>query len=709
MYGNQFKRRTLLKVYAKQGEYILLGSSAIGVNSGDIFVFNPNRVGGLIGAEIIPTTPDLKCSSQVGRGRITNRTAELAGPTSIVGNNNPTGYIPCYYQAPTTGVYDIVMTGPMGLQANVDGLIPGDIGLSHIRNFNADQRTTVAAWDVTVRSSNTSSSDITGRLFAYYFSLFGGDIGRPLYISIYPITSDGFRYKMDLRGADAGGFLLYGNQVGFFNSDGKSPLYHDILGSGNEVNSPEGNTSFAPAQYPIFLNPVDLEVLNDLPRVAPDGTIESIGIPAIPTLPIVDQLKFIGTTNGNTSVQGTGGTFSFSTNTSGNYQITISHDGSSFDPTHPKNRVLRGIVPVAGAQTILWDGQDNSGNPFPTGNNHPAQVQIRAGEYHFPLIDVENNYYGGPTITLLNQTNPLGNTTAFYDDRGYRTLDGSIVGSINQVLCGGVPPNPSFSNPVTGFDTRGADRRFGRPNGGNTNQKCTGSFGDTKGLDLWTYFPSFITSTVLNIIPRLNGPSSNVLLIKRITKINNSTKTANGDDLATYIDETNNPYDDNQIDLPSDPIHPDTDKWPDPTTFLMGGINGGNVRSGDQLEYTIYFLSTGREMAHHVLLCDRIPENVRFLSTTFNSFPTAGLPTGDRGILALINGSTLAYTNVQDSDRATFFPPGDNPNTPYPKVNCGGENRNGAIVIDLGDLPKATAPGTPTGSYGFIRFRGQVK
>src|SRR5689334_8915207 len=41
--GGIVKRRTLLKVFAKQGEYILMGSSAMRINfaSGDILIFRP--------------------------------------------------------------------------------------------------------------------------------------------------------------------------------------------------------------------------------------------------------------------------------------------------------------------------------------------------------------------------------------------------------------------------------------------------------------------------------------------------------------------------------------------------------------------------------------------------------------------------------------------------------------------------------------------
>ena len=212
---------------------------------------------------------------------------------------------------------------------------------------------------------------------------------------------------------------------------------------------------------------------------------------------------------------------------------------------------------------------------------------------------------------------------------------------------------------------------------------------------------------------------SKVLLVKRITAINGNTTTNDGNDLTTYKQDDSDHYDDNEIEgaNPPNQPHQDTDKWPNTngktsSTFLIGNINGGKVKPGDELEYTIYFLSAGDTEAKQVLICDRVPSNTTFIPTAFNSFsPQAngGLATADRGIIWQYNGNTESLTNTQDSDAAQYFPPGVDPKTVYPNINCGDENTNGAIVVNLGDLPNATAPGTPTGSYGFVRFRGKVK
>jgi uncharacterized repeat protein (TIGR01451 family) len=195
-------------------------------------------------------------------------------------------------------------------------------------------------------------------------------------------------------------------------------------------------------------------------------------------------------------------------------------------------------------------------------------------------------------------------------------------------------------------------------------------------------------------LPTSSNP--NVLLVKRITAINGSTASQGGDDLSIYNNDTNSPYDDN------------TNAWPDPTVFLKGGINGGFIEPGKEVEYTIYFLSAGNDTAQNVLVCDRIPPNTAFVSTAFNTGFTpnpSGIPTADRGIVVNLGGTIQANTNVNDGDVAQYFPAGVDPTTIYPTVSCGGPNTNGAVVVNLGNLPSATAPGNPSNYYGHVRFR----
>jgi uncharacterized repeat protein (TIGR01451 family)/fimbrial isopeptide formation D2 family protein len=237
-----------------------------------------------------------------------------------------------------------------------------------------------------------------------------------------------------------------------------------------------------------------------------------------------------------------------------------------------------------------------------------------------------------------------------------------------------------------------------------TNQVLTGKTittgTNTKAVNLPTGIQDYNNADFGFNQPIPSNP--NVLLVKRITAINGSSFT----DLIDGVNDSNSP---NYVPTPRD-TDDNNANWP--SNYLQGLINGGTVRPDDEIEYTIYFLSAGDATAPKVLMCDRVPSNVTFLPTAFNSFASKnsdGLEKADRGIIWQYSGNTESLTNTKDGDVAQYFPPGEDPTDVYPTIDCGGENTNGAVVVNLGNLPNATAPGTPNDSYGFIRFRGRVK
>jgi uncharacterized repeat protein (TIGR01451 family) len=198
--------------------------------------------------------------------------------------------------------------------------------------------------------------------------------------------------------------------------------------------------------------------------------------------------------------------------------------------------------------------------------------------------------------------------------------------------------------------------------------------------------------------------SPNVILVKRITGLRNQPTNPNdGTILNTFV---NDPSTTNDTHV----------NWPLPiNSYPLGATNGGIIKPDDEVEYTIYFLSTGTGTAKNVLFCDRVPDNVTFIPRAFNNASiiadTVGAPGVDRGIAVNLSGTLKSYSNSNDGDFAYYFPPNTDPKLSMPslsKVNCGGANTNGAVVVNLGNIPNATTPGT-AGSYGFVRFQGRVK
>ncbi len=493
--GGKLKARTLLKVYVNAGEYINVGSSAVGVGSGDIQIFNPGIVTGALGQETLPATGSFQCSTQRASianatiratvGVINSRQKELDGPdtitnavTAVRGNAISTGYVPCYYQAPQSGVYDIYFAPPVPSDSTAANNTTGEVSLASPLNFTTSQSNTVAAWDVTVRNSLTSTFNEDSRLFVYYAYMRHSNNSRYANFSLYPVTLDGYQYQTNLNGMDPNSWASFGNRSGFLDSDGVTPLYHDILGSDDSLTTITGGASIQLPQFPMFFNP-------------PKSTIVSaLGIPTAPIKPEITAFSFAGSVASNNSLVGAGGTFTFAATVDHSYEIVISRDGTDFDPTNINNRVLRGLK-ASGTNTVTWNGKDNSGIDFPVGTNYKSKIVIRNGEYHFPMADVENSL-AGPSITMLNPPGGIcpGNncSAAFYDDRGYKLLNGTTIGTVNVTLPGGTAPSINYSG-ISGFTSTGSQRAF------------SNSFGDRKGLDIWTYFPSEAANLVLNVLP----------------------------------------------------------------------------------------------------------------------------------------------------------------------------------------------------------------
>jgi uncharacterized repeat protein (TIGR01451 family)/fimbrial isopeptide formation D2 family protein len=199
----------------------------------------------------------------------------------------------------------------------------------------------------------------------------------------------------------------------------------------------------------------------------------------------------------------------------------------------------------------------------------------------------------------------------------------------------------------------------------------------------------------------INGVSQpNVFLVKRITAIN-------GTPLNVYKDDTDNTAlhaaDDNNVNWPT-PLNTNT-ALGDTTisTFLRGAIDGGKVKPGDTIEYTIYFLNAGGSNANNVRVCDRIIDSQKILS-------------GSPVLLQKNSATPTILTSSADTDRATFYPSSSDP--AITKCNFTGTPTidNGAIVVDVTGatgspawttLPGSTGAGT-TDTYGFVRFTTKV-
>jgi uncharacterized protein (DUF2141 family) len=159
-------------------------------------------------------------------------------------------------------------------------------------------------------------------------------------------------------------------------------------------------------------------------------------------------------------------------------------------------------------------------------------------------------------------------------------------------------------------------------------------------------------------VPGLGAGETNLLLVKRITNVLRSGQPIPGTNFTTFDDGPGN--DDNQINQ-SQPVRGVRD--------LQTA-----VQSGDEVEYTIYFLAQG---VNNVRFCDLIPDGT--------SYSNNGISVSGAG-----NGA----------DQGTFL----SPLAPLPAGNtCQSQTNNkGAVIVNLGTFS------TNSGNPAFVRFRVRV-
>ncbi|KAB8317623.1 hypothetical protein SD81_020330 [Tolypothrix campylonemoides VB511288] len=159
-------------------------------------------------------------------------------------------------------------------------------------------------------------------------------------------------------------------------------------------------------------------------------------------------------------------------------------------------------------------------------------------------------------------------------------------------------------------------------------------------------------------VPALGAGETNLLLVKRITNVLRNGQPIPGANFTTFDDGPGN--DDNQINQ-SQPVRGVRDLQTP-------------VQSGDEVEYTIYFLAQG---VNNVRFCDLIPDGT--------SYSNNGISVSGAG-----NGA----------DQGTFL----SPLAPLPAGNtCQSQTNNkGAVIVNLGTF------NANSGNPAFVRFRVRV-
>ena len=280
------------------------------------------------------------------------------------------------------------------------------------------------------------------------------------------------------------------------------------------------------------------------------------------------------------------------------------------------------------------------------------------------------NYEGDAGITTLSSDIQINTTTLDFpplnpgDDFVNSTI--SRFGLTDDPL---LARNPNFRNQL-GFDIDTV--RFATSPIGNNVQSATVTIRTRRPGE--SFSAGVFTLAISSDLP------PNLRLVKRITNITRGGVSLSGVDFGAVVDDPDDD-DDNAAGFSQIP--------------LVGLLSLGAdtpLQSGDEIEYTIYFLSDGQGPAQDVQFCDPIPDGTTFASDSFG---------GDIGIQVNQAGTVTTRTNASDTDSGTF----SSALAPLPTGNsCPNQtNANGAVTVDLGNILADTGA-----NFGFVRFRTQV-
>ncbi len=135
-------------------------------------------------------------------------------------------------------------------------------------------------------------------------------------------------------------------------------------------------------------------------------------------------------------------------------------------------------------------------------------------------------------------------------------------------------------------------------------------------------------------------------------------------------------------------------------SYLLGAINGGTVKPGDEIEYTLYYLNSGENRIAQARVCDRLNADLIFQPQFSTSTST------DQGV-EVAKGLSIKYpTNTDtDNDGGLFSTSSTMPIGCNLVANSTANLSNNIVVVDV-----ATSSNPLLGNErGYVRFKVKVR
>lgn len=553
---------TVLRTYARAGETIQMGSSAMGLAGGsdNILVYPPATsfaspsVPGARAtflADPVFATAAFDCNADdPGTGRIATRAQELAGPAPNAG-----GYPPCEYTAPVDGIYAVLMA-PWSLAG---GAPPTSLDTPVV---STAQGASISIWDVTVRDGGGAVQP--GRVFTNLLDLAAGTIVNPTTdFTVFAYTPAGHLYRVKLFSPKNPRWDLSANGSGVIDASTGAPISASFQwGPGGVAGypptlAPTHGEALAPqmwagdsdrdGRYPIFFRTPDPIVIS-----GPGGLAATRGYSVAPIAPqggLSSALSFTGA-GGDA-----GGTIAIDAPQlqGAAYGLTIDLDrnggfGGGADVAYS------GTLSGSGA-AVSWNGRDATGALVACGTSYALRATSTLPALHLVQSDTANE--AGVQIERLTlPADPLlgDPLAASYDD-----VDPYLATAITNAAPSAVTEGTSGP----GFHS------------------WSGQSGHTDFVDTWT-----------------------------------SARQVTG---TGAIEVRCNPAATNPPSQPGQPTPPRRHKPKAPRLALSVHASTRRARPGSVIGYRITVTNRGGAAAHAVKVCDTPPAGQRTLLTT----PTA--------------------------------------------------------------------------------------
>ncbi len=437
-----YKNPGIMRVYARAGETIYLGSSVLGKQVttadpiGSIVLRNPSgtQVQLFYGTN---TTTGINTLGSTN-GLISNRTQELAGP------NRPgvtTGYEALKYVVPAGGggIYEVQFNS-LGAGTNFAGTagtppvspdwVPAGAS-TWIQPVATTSSALILAWDVSVGAAGNAGSLITGRLYSNVINLVGPNsiFNVPSFFGKFVVlTKSGYSYTVDANGINGAAFNFFSNTNGIRVPGTNNPAYTSLGYSDNtsfsnniapRIHDPRLPDNGDNITNKIFYNipdaslPTDANVYYNGNETAGSNAATTTWLKRTVTEPLLSDVSVT-----------CDGRIAFTSNIQGTYRIFIDVNPGT-PPAAPANRYeetqdvyLTGDAKV-GRNVIHWNQRNGNNVKVPVGNPVDIIIQLAddISEVHFPLADMESNK-NGIKIYLNNAAGApiLTRDTVFWND-----------------------------------------------------------------------------------------------------------------------------------------------------------------------------------------------------------------------------------------------------------------------------------------------------